>query len=110
MKILFIFPDLSSTVTSYTGVLSYGVAQLSAMLKASGHHTSLYHITTDPSEEEFKETVRAHAPDLVAFSLISHYAQRLRTWSRWAREASGAAVIVGGVHATFAAEEVSSLP
>ncbi len=28
MRVLFIFPDLSSTVTHYTGAPSYGVASL----------------------------------------------------------------------------------
>lgn len=110
MRVLFVFPDLSSTVTSYTGVLSYGVALLSATLKRDGHETALYHITRDPDEATFKQRVRAARPDLVAFSVISHYAQRLGPWTTWAHEAGGAPVIVGGIHATFAPEEVSALP
>lgn len=110
MRVLFVFPDLSSTVTGYSGNLSYSVAQLSAVLRAAGHETALYHVTRDPSEAEFRERVRAARPDLVAFSAISHYARRLRRWTTWAREASGAPVAVGGVHATFAPEEVSGHP
>jgi len=110
MRVLFVYPDMSSTVTSYTGSLSYSVSLLSAVLRNAGHETSLYHLTTEPTEEEFRERVRAARPDLIAFSTISHYARRLERWTTWAHEASGAPVAVGGVHATFAPEHVSSLP
>ena len=110
MRVLFVFPDLSSNVTNYTGALSYGVGLLAAVLRRDGHDVSLYHITVDPTEEEFRERVRAARPDLIAFSAISHYARRLRTWTTWAHAATGATIVVGGVHATFAPEDVSSMP
>lgn len=110
MRILFVYPDLSSTVTDYTGALSYSVAMLSAVLRSAGHETSLYHLTHDPTREEFEARVRAARPGLVAFSAISHYARRLGRWTTWAHHASGAPVAVGGVHATFAPEQVSALP
>lgn len=110
MRILFVYPDLSSTVTDYTGALSYSVALLSAVLRAAGHETALLHLTHDPTQEEFEARVRAARPGLVAFSAISHYARRLGRWTTWAHRASGAPVAVGGVHATFAPEQVSALP
>lgn len=110
VRVLFVFPDLSSTVTDYTGVPHYGIAVLSALLRRDGHDVSLFHITREPSEEEFRARVRDARPDLVAFSAISHYARRLRTWTTWAHQASGARVIVGGVHATYATDEVAALP
>jgi radical SAM superfamily enzyme YgiQ (UPF0313 family) len=110
VRVLFVFPDLSSNVTNYTGTLSYGVGLLAAVLRGDGHQVSLYHMVDDPSEEEFRERVRGARPDLVAFSAISHYARRLRAWTTWAHEASGAPVVVGGVHATYAPEDVSAMP
>ncbi len=110
MHVLFVFPDLSSDVTHYTGVPSYGVALLSAVLKRHGHTTSLYHLTHTPTEAEFRDRVRSVRPDLVAFSSNSHYARRLGAWTAWARDASGAPVAVGGIHATLAPEEVAALP
>jgi radical SAM superfamily enzyme YgiQ (UPF0313 family) len=110
MRVLFVYPDLSSTVTNYTGALSYSVGLLSAVLRRAGHETSLLHLTHELAEAEYRERVRAAKPDLVAFSVISHYAQRLPRWTKWAREASGAPVAVGGVHATFAPEDVSAIP
>ncbi len=110
MKVLFVFPDLSSTMTHYTGALSYGVGSLAAALREDGHALSLLHLVAPPEERDFRAAVREARPDLVAFSANSHYARRLRPWTTWAHEASGAPVVVGGVHATLAPEEVSALP
>ncbi len=110
MRVLFVFPDLDPQTTHYTGMVSNAVAGLSAVLAREGHERRLLHLTAPPREDEFRASVRAARPDLVAFSSNSHYARRLRAWTAWAREASGAPVAVGGVHATLAPEEVSSLP
>jgi hypothetical protein len=41
MHVLFIYPDLSSTITGYTGTPSYGVVSLVAALRAQGHECGL---------------------------------------------------------------------
>jgi radical SAM superfamily enzyme YgiQ (UPF0313 family) len=110
MRVLFIFPDLSSTVTHYTGVPSYGIAVLAAVLRQAGHDVGLYPFTRTPTEAEFRARVAAARPDLVAFSANSHYARRLASWTAWARAAARAPVVVGGVHASLAPEEVAALP
>jgi anaerobic magnesium-protoporphyrin IX monomethyl ester cyclase len=110
MRVLFVFPDLSSTVTHYTGAPSFGVASLAAVLRAAGHEPGLLHLTAPPTLADFRARVAAARPDLVAFSVNSHYARRLAQWSAWAREAARAPVVVGGVHATLATEEVAALP
>jgi anaerobic magnesium-protoporphyrin IX monomethyl ester cyclase len=110
MRVLFVFPDLSSTTTHYTGVLSYGLASLAAVLRQEGHEVALLHLTEPPTEAAFRERVRAACPDLVAFSSNSHYASRLRAWTSWAHEAARAPVVVGGVHATLAPADVAALP
>ncbi len=110
MRVLFVFPDLSSTVTHYTGAPSYGVASLAAALRGAGHEAALLHLLRPPAEEEFRARVAAARPDLVAFSANSHYAHRLARWTAWARAAAAAPVVVGGVHATLAPEEVAALP
>jgi len=109
MRVLFVFPDLSPNLTDYSGVISLGIASLSASLRDAGHEPSLYHIVAAPSEAVFRETVRAARPDLVAFSSNSHYARRLPDWTSWAGAETGAPVVVGGVHATLAPENVSAL-
>ena len=110
MRILFLFPDLASDITNYTGIPSYGVALLSALLKDEGHDVQLYHLTTEPGREEFRSRLQDVAPDLVAFSTNSHYAHRLPTWTSWAAADTGVPVMVGGVHATLAPDAVLALP
>lgn len=110
MRVLFVFPDLSSTVTHYTGAPSYGVASLAAAVRAAGHDAHLLHLTRPPTAGEFRDRVAAARPDLVAISANSHYAHRLAPWTAWARAAGAAPVVVGGVHATLAPEDVAALP
>jgi radical SAM superfamily enzyme YgiQ (UPF0313 family) len=110
VRVLFVFPDLSSTTTDYTGSVSYGIASLSATLRASGHDPSLLHLTSVPREEEFRARVRAACPDLIAFSTNSHYARRIGAWTAWARDAARAPVVVGGIHPTLAPADVAALP
>ena len=110
MRVLFVFPDLSSTVTHYTGVPSYGIALLAAILRRAGHEVSLYHFTHTPDEGNFRERIAAERADLVAFSANSHYARRLAQWTTGARAAARAPVAVGGIHATLAPEQVAALP
>lgn len=107
---LFIFPDLAQEITNHTGALSPGVAVLSALLKQQGHAVSIYHMITPPDQEEFAARVQEASPDLVAFSVNSHYARRLPTWCRWSKEATGTAIIVGGIHPTLVPEQVSAIP
>ncbi|MDY0110689.1 MAG: hypothetical protein RBT60_12225 [Candidatus Krumholzibacteria bacterium] len=79
MRILFFYPDLSSTMTDYTSVLSHGVAQLSAAWRRHGHETAPLHLAQLPDRDSFIATVRAVAP-----------------------------IVVGGVHATIAPDEIAA--
>jgi anaerobic magnesium-protoporphyrin IX monomethyl ester cyclase len=110
VRVLFVFPDLSSDKTNFTGALSYGIAMLSSELRAAGHEVALYHMTSMPEPEEFRERVGRAGADLVAFSANSHYARRLRRWTAWTRAETDAHIAVGGVHATLAPEDVCSMP
>ena len=111
MRVLFVFPDQSSTVTNYTGVMSQGIALLSALLRHDGHETQLLHLIQPADKEHFTARVGAAKPDLVAFSSNSHYARRLSHWTAWTREAvPSARLVVGGVHATVCPDSVEALP
>ena len=110
MRVLFIFPDLAPEITNHTGALSPGLAVLSALLKQQGHAVSLYHMTSTPDQEEFTARVQAVSPDLVAFSVNSHYARRLPTWCRWSKAACGSPITVGGIHPTLVPEQVAAIP
>ncbi len=110
MRILFVFPDLAADITNYTGVTSYGVSLLSALCKSKGFETSLLHLTTEPTQETFREKIRDFQPDLIAFSTNSHYSRRLGQWTTWAADGKDIPVAVGGVHPTLVPEKVISLP
>jgi len=109
MRVLFVFPDMSETTTNYTGVLNYGIASIAACLRSAGHEVALFHITRPLTEADFKARIRAERPDIVGFSSNSHYARRLRQWSAWSHEAWDAPVIVGGIHATLAPEDLATV-
>jgi len=110
MKVLFVFPDLASDITNYTGVTSYGVSILSALCKEAGFETELLHLTQEPTRAGFVEKIAAAQPGLIAFSTNSHYARRLPEWTEWAAEGASAPIAVGGVHPTLSPEEVINLP
>lgn len=110
MQVLIILPDLASDLTNYTGIASYGVASLQAVLRRSGHHVDLLHWTRPPREDELQARLRELQPDLVGFSVNSHYAHRLPRWTQWVREQSAVPIVVGGIHATLAPEEVARIP
>jgi len=109
MRVLFILPDLSPDAVRYGGAISYGVASLAACLRQRGHEPLLYHFTSPPREEEFRHRVLAARPDVIGFSINSHDARCVRTWCRWAKTAARVPLVVGGIHATLAPEEVSAL-
>ena len=105
MKILFIYPNAGSQPG-----FSYGIAQLSAVLKQAGHRVELIHICEDlaphPSEDEFIRRVKASAPDLIGLSVVTNQwplAERLATWSRKATEVP---IVCGGIHAMAAPEQI----
>ncbi len=111
MRVLFVFPDLASGITNYTGVTSYGISILSALCKREGYATDLLHLTVEPTRESFRDKILGSKPDLIAFSTNSHYARRLPEWTAWAAEAAGGVPIaVGGVHPTLVPDEVIALP
>jgi len=78
MRVLFIYPDISSWSASgigiigYSGWYSFGLGYLSTALKKAGHITGLYHITKMPGENEFIQKIKSFNPGLIGFSLNSN--------------------------------------
>ena len=110
--ILFIYPDFleaSKYVTTNPPNYSEGIASLSASLKAAGHSVSLYHLTYFPEKEQFIETVRRHAPDIIGFTLrttIMDSASELIGWLD--DELPEIPVMCGGYHPTLAPHDTLS--
>ncbi len=106
MKVLFVYPNAGSQ----TG-FNYGVAHLAGVLKAAGHACAFWQLCEEieplPAEEPFAARLRALAPDLVGFSVVTNqwpYARKLAEWTR--KALPGAPRVCGGIHATVAAAEV----
>jgi hypothetical protein len=59
MRVLLIYPDLSTTTTHYTGTLSYAAASLAVVPGEEGHEVGLLHLAAPRLEEEFRARVRA---------------------------------------------------
>ena len=105
MKILFIYPNAGSQLG-----FNYGIAHLSAVLKEAGHEVALWQLCEDieplPSKAQFVERIRQEAADLIGFSVVTNqwpYARKLATW---ARGASDALLVCGGIHTMAAGEQV----
>jgi anaerobic magnesium-protoporphyrin IX monomethyl ester cyclase len=101
MRVLFVYPNATSTE-----YISYGIAYLSANLKAHGHETGLLDLTWNGSVRRtpIRQAIDAFAPDLVAFSATSvDYPLALKV-ARAVKAQRDLPVLFGGVHATVAPE------
>ncbi len=109
MKILFIYPDLSSSVGC-----SAGITILSAVLKRAGHTTRLLHIAEeldyplDP--ERIKRDVRELDPGLICFSVSTNQWPFAREIGKAIREETDVPTIVGGAHASAVPDTVMAEP
>jgi radical SAM superfamily enzyme YgiQ (UPF0313 family) len=105
MKILFIYPNAGSQVG-----FNYGIAHLSAVLKAAGHETALWQLCEDieplPSEAQFADRLRQEAADIIGFSVVTNQWPFAKKLAAWARKATQVPIICGGIHTMAAGEEV----
>jgi radical SAM superfamily enzyme YgiQ (UPF0313 family) len=105
MKILFIYPNAGSQLG-----FNYGIAHLSAVLKGAGHEVSLVQlceeITALPSREDFMARVKKENPDLIGFSVVTNQWTYTKQLATWAREATDAVLVCGGIHAIAASQEI----
>ncbi|MFN3467364.1 MAG: B12-binding domain-containing radical SAM protein, partial [Candidatus Brocadiales bacterium] len=105
MKVLFIYPNINSQVG-----FNFGLAFVSAMLKAHGHTTRLLNLNEKldrlPTEEEIRAYVEDFKPGLVGISAVTpQYRQALKI-ARLIKSFFNAPIVLGGVHATLVPEEV----
>ncbi len=105
MKVLFIYPNAGSQLG-----FNYGIAHLSAVLKENGHQVALWQLCEDiaplPSENEFIDRLTHERADIIGFSVVTNqwpYAAKLASW---ARRATRAPLVCGGIHTMAAGEEV----
>jgi len=105
MKVLFLYPSADSQ-----SGFNYGVAGMSAILKASGHETALWQLCEEleplPTEQEFTERLRRYQPDVVAFSVVTNQWAYGRQLAGWTRKVFAGPIILGGIHALTGAQEI----
>jgi radical SAM superfamily enzyme YgiQ (UPF0313 family) len=105
MKILFIYPNANSQLG-----FNYGIAHMSALLKQAGHTVELWQLCEDighlPSKEEFVNRLLDITPDIVGFSVVTNQWPYAKKLAEWAREATSAPLVCGGIHAMAAPEEI----
>lgn len=106
MRVLFIECDTESVWS----VASLGPGYLAAWLRKAGHDVGFLRVPVDRSVPAVVEQVRGKAPDLIAFSLTTRQWHRARALAGALKEALGKPIIAGGLHPTFAPEEVLATP
>ncbi len=101
MKILFIYPNLYAQIG-----FNYGIAFLSAVLKAAGHETALLNVNDSlypvPTDEELVAFVKKENPAMVCFSVVTTQYQYALEMARTIRGAfADMVILIGGIHATM---------
>ena len=106
MKVLFLEIDTESEWS----VASLGPAFLAATLRAHGHEATFLRVGRGQGVALIEDAVKAQSPDLIGVSLTTRQWLRTRELLAALRQRCAVPVILGGLHPTFAPEEVLSHP
>jgi len=102
MRVLLVYPNIATRNGPH---YPHGLGALAAVLAEGGHEPVVRLVEVMPTREEWLKDLAVVAPDFVACSFGSHQWRHARALLGWSRQA-GHRVLAGGVHATFAADEV----
>jgi anaerobic magnesium-protoporphyrin IX monomethyl ester cyclase len=91
-------------------VAAIGPAFMASYLRQNGHDVVMEPIDFDLSTEQVIQRIEKHAPDLIGLSLTSRQWQRAHHVVAAFRKQLDIPVITGGLHPTFAPENVLSHP
>jgi anaerobic magnesium-protoporphyrin IX monomethyl ester cyclase len=106
MRVLFLEIDAEPT----WALAAIGPAFIAAYLRRHGHEASLHRVPLDATYSDVVAAIKAVDPGLIAVSLTTRQWLRARDVIRAVRTVIDVPVIAGGLHPTFAAEEVLSNP
>ena len=106
MHVLFLEIQTESTWS----VASIGPAFLAGYLRHHGHSVSIYTVELTDTIDDVVAEVCRHAPGLIGLSLTTRQWLRARSIVAGLREQIDIPVIAGGLHPTFAPEQVLSAP
>jgi radical SAM superfamily enzyme YgiQ (UPF0313 family) len=104
MNVLLVYPNIAD----HPKDISFGLASLSAVLKAAGHEVELLDATFGLSSKEISRTVRRFPPDLVGVTVATNDLEYGVDLVREIRVLTPAPVVAGGFHATIAPDDVLS--
>jgi len=107
LRVLFIYPLSSPGPQVYRGY-HHGIGQLAAMLRDRGHFPSLF-ATHTCREQDVEAVLGREKPDVVAATSSTTEFPLTKTLLETILKRGRFPVFVGGVHATIAPEEVSSI-
>jgi len=106
MKILFIYSNIEGM-----NELPYphGLGSIISCLKKMDHDVSLLFLNEQISRNEFIYKVKEVSPDMIGYSTVTNQWHWIKQYSSWAKDAFPDILsICGGIHPTFAPEEVIS--
>ena len=106
MRVLFVEIDSETA----WGVASLGPGFLAPLLRRAGHQVEFFRASADMPPEAFVDRVEDVDPGLLGLSLTTRQWLRARELIGYLRERHDVPVIAGGLHPTFAAEQVLATP
>ena len=110
MRVVIVYPDVIGRGRGWPGSYHHGLASISAVLKASGHHTALIHVKGKITKQEFFGMLEEKSPDILGFTATTNQFPLALNLARWAREIlSATKMVLGGTHVTLDAENVATM-
>lgn len=102
MKILLVYPNIDTRNGLH---YPHGLGSLAAVAERAGHEPVVRLVQAMPAQDAWVRELEAIDPDLTAFGFGSNQWWAARELMAWTRR-TGRPVLSGGVHATFAPEQV----
>jgi radical SAM superfamily enzyme YgiQ (UPF0313 family) len=106
VKVLFLEIDTEQS----WGMASLGPAFIAPYLRGEGHDVAMLRVGAETPLDEVAKQVRDAAPGVLGLSLTTRQWLRAREVVRAVRQRLDVPVIAGGLHPTFAPEEVLATP
>ncbi len=106
MRVLFLEVDTEAD----WAVASLGPSTITAYIRQAGHDATMFRATVDHDAADVIEHIRAENPGILGISLTTKQWQRARRLVAEIRARIDIPVVAGGLHPTFAPEEVLANP
>ncbi len=95
MRVLFIYPNIGQIVQ-----YNHGIASLSAVLKQTGHKTSLF-VANDNLYFKLKNKISSYKPQVICFSIVSNYWSLSCSLAKKIKKDFDIKIFAGGMHCSI---------